>query len=247
MKRLFKGAGSFVILIALLFTVPQISNISFVDFISGLDNVVKETTKTIRVYDESLLDLEFDGEHQIVEINDNQATFDEKDMSLDNGGWQKFSDLDKLNRVGTADAMLHKSMMPTEEREPLYVDPTGWKNKEIKIDGKQKWLYNRSHLIGYQFTGENNNLKNLMTGTSSLNTPYMLEYENMVAKYIKDTNNHVRYQVEPVFKDDELVARGVHMQAKSVEDDGLDFNIYIFNVESGVKINYKDGSSKIER
>lgn len=195
--------------------------------------------------DKSLLELEYDGEHQTVEIDDGKTTFTDDELSLDKGGWQTFSDLDKYNRVGVADAMLNQSMMPTEERESLYVDPTGWKNKELTIDGKKIWLYNRSHLIGYQFTGENNNLKNLMTGTSSLNNPGMLDYESQVADYIHETDNHVRYQVEPVFKDNELVARGVHMQAKSVEDEALEYNVYIFNVEPGVEINYKDGSSTV--
>src|SRR5690625_10169 len=155
--------------------------------------VGSEQSKTVSApADKSLLDLEFDGEHQTVEINDGKSTFTDEDLSLDDGGWQTLSELDKYNRVGVADAMLSASMMPTEERESLYADPTGWKNKEITIDGKQIWLYNRSHLIGYQFTGENNNWKNLMTGTNSLNNPGMLEYERQVADYINDTGNHVR-------------------------------------------------------
>ncbi len=157
--------------------------------------------------------------------------------------WQKFSDLDSLNRAGEANAMLHNSMMPKDEREALYVNPTGWKNKKTKTG----WLYNRAHLIGFQLSGENNNPKNLMTATRSLNTPCMLEYENRVADYLHETNNHVRYQVTPVFKDDELVARGVEMQAQSIEDDELQFHVYIFNVEEDMEINYQDGTSKVER
>ncbi|WEG14688.1 DNA/RNA non-specific endonuclease [Pullulanibacillus sp. KACC 23026] len=193
---------------------------------------------------QSLPDLNYQGK-QVIVLNNNHASFTKKDLSLANGSWQSFSNLDALNRVGTANAMLSKSLMPSKEREPLYVDPTGWKNKKIEVNGKTEWLYNRSHLIGYQLTGENNNPKNLMTGTRSLNDPGMLVYENKIATYIRITNHHVRYQVEPIFRGNELVARGVHMQAKSIEDNQIDFNVYIFNVEPGVTINYADGSSRV--
>lgn len=193
-----------------------------------------------------LANLAFDGTHQIVIMNHNHTTFSKDDLSLKNGSWQTFSNLDQYNRVGVANAMLSKSMMPKAKREPLYVNPTGWKNKKVRVNGKSEWLYNRCHLIGYQFTGENNNLKNLMTGTRSFNDPAMLLYENKVAAYLKTTGNHVRYQVEPVFKNHELVPRGVHMQAQSIENNQVHFNVYIFNVEQGVSINYADGSSTLE-
>ncbi|WP_373751436.1 DNA/RNA non-specific endonuclease, partial [Jeotgalibaca porci] len=107
-----------------------------------------------------------------------------------------------------------------------------------------QWLYNRSHLIGFQLTGENNNIRNLMTGTRSLNNPNMLRFENDIAYYLKQTHNHVRYMVRPIFRDEEKVARGVQLMAQSVEDEGLRFNVYIFNVQEGYEINYSDGSSK---
>ncbi|EAD5426712.1 DNA-entry nuclease [Listeria monocytogenes] len=181
--------------------------------------------------------------NQVISVNNQIPVFTQEELSLKNEAWQKFSDLDSLNRVGEANAMLHNSMMPKDEREALYVNPTGWKNKKTKTG----WLYNRAHLIGFQLTGENNNPKNLMTATRSLNTPCMLEYENRVADYLHETNNHVRYRVTPIFKDNELVARGVEMQAQSVEDDELQFHVYIFNVEEGMEINYQDGTSKVER
>ncbi|EOU3549963.1 DNA/RNA non-specific endonuclease [Listeria monocytogenes] len=180
--------------------------------------------------------------NQVISVNHQQTVFTQEELSLKDGAWQTFSELDALNRVGEANAMLHNSMMPKAEREPLYINPTGWKNKKTKTG----WLYNRAHLIGYQLTGENNNPKNLMTATRSLNTPCMLEYENRVADYLHETNNHVRYRVTPIFKANELVARGVEMQAKSVEDDELQFHVYIFNVEEGMEINYTDGTSKVE-
>lgn len=217
-------------------------------------NVTKKTTKPIVTKTNSnventtktLKNLEFKGQ-QVVVINNNRTMFTKNDLSLSKGSWQIFSNLDSLNRVGVANAMLFKSLMPTEEREALYVDPTGWKNKKITVNGKTEWLYNRCHLIGFQLTGENNNLKNLMTGTRSLNDPDMLVYENKIASYLKTTNHHVRYQVEPIFRGNELVARGVHMQGKSVEDNQLEFNVYIFNIEEGVTINYADGSSIVQK
>ncbi|EQC0905385.1 DNA/RNA non-specific endonuclease [Listeria monocytogenes] len=191
----------------------------------------------------TLANITYDGKNQVVEVNNNVPSFKKDDLSLTSGNFQHFSDLDSFNRVGKADAMIHKNVMPTEEREPLYINPTGWKNKKTA----NGWLYNRCHLIGYQLTGENNNPKNLMTGTRSFNTPCMLDYENKVASYLRKTNNHVRYQITPIFKDNELVARGVEMQAQSIEDDELQFHVYIFNVEEDMEINYQDGTSKVER
>ncbi|MGV3467319.1 MAG: DNA/RNA non-specific endonuclease [Heyndrickxia sp.] len=213
------------------------------------ENVKKDSAATNKTNVENqyktLADLEFKGK-QVIILNNNHTTFSKSDLSLTKGSWQSFTNLDSLNRVGVANAMLSKSLMPTEDREPLYVNPTGWKNKKITVNGKTEWLYNRSHLIGYQLTGENNNPKNLMTGTRSLNDPDMLIYEDKVASYLKTTNHHIRYQVEPIFRGNELVARGVHMQAKSIEDNKVEFNVYIFNVEQGVKMNYADGSSKVQ-
>ncbi|WP_125546514.1 DNA/RNA non-specific endonuclease [Levilactobacillus lindianensis] len=192
-----------------------------------------------------LAELKYTGT-QIVAVNHNQPTFTKADLSLKQGAWAKYGALDTANRVTTANAMLSKSTMPTAKREPLYVNPTGWRNKPYTVNGKRGYLYNRSHLIGYQLTGQNNNLKNLMTGTRSLNDPGMTAYENPVASYLKaHPSNHIRYQVQPVFRGNELVARGVHMQAKSVEDQGISYNVYIFNIQAGIKINYNNGSSQL--
>lgn len=191
----------------------------------------------------NLADLTY-TKQQIIAVNKNQPTFSKADLSLSKGSWQHFSNLDSLNRAGPADAMLGKDLMPTEKRERLYVDPTGYHNKRITIDNHSDWLYNRCHLIGYQLTGQNNNLKNLVTGTRSLNDPAMTYYENQIASYIKSTKHHVRYQVKPVFKGSELVARGIQMQGRSIEDNRIDFNIYIFNIQTGYQINYNDGTSQ---
>lgn len=210
------------------------------------DATVSKSQQVNNLTSNQLANLSYDGKNQVVLINQNKTTFSKEDLNLSKGNWQTFSNLDQLNRVGVANAMLSKSMMPTVKREPLHINPTGWKNKQVTVNGHREWLYNRCHLIGYQFTGENNNPKNLMTGTRSFNDPGMLVYEDKVATYLKTTGNHVRYQVEPIFRDNELVARGVHMMAKSVEDNQLEFNVYIFNVEPGVVINYSDGTSRMK-
>ncbi|MGP6139044.1 DNA/RNA non-specific endonuclease [Jeotgalibaca sp. A127] len=206
-----------------------------------IQEFVESILMTQTIPDSELAYLEYDGINQVVEVNDNVPEFSEDELSLVDGSWQSFTELDYFNRVGPAHAMLGTDLFPTEEREGLYIDPTGWKQK--KLDNGQ-WLYNRSHLIGFQLTGENNNIRNLMTGTRSLNNPNMLRFENDIAYYLKQTNNHVRYMVRPIFRDEEKVARGVQLMAQSVEDDGLRFNVYIFNVQDGYEINYSDGTSR---
>ncbi|WP_438835861.1 DNA/RNA non-specific endonuclease [Streptococcus pluranimalium] len=192
----------------------------------------------------------FDGQHQVIVVND-KPQFTSEELNLENGSWEKYSNLDFLNRVGVVEAMLGQELMPKNEREDISsVKPTGWKNKKIKFNGKQDYLYNRSHLIGFQLTGENINVKNLFTGTRALNANFddekssMVYYENMVANYIKKTGHHVRYRVTPLFKNVELVARGIRMEAQSVEDDTVSFDIYIFNVQPGYDIDYLTGTSK---
>lgn len=179
----------------------------------------------------------------IIIVNNNDPSFSKTDLSTADGAWQRYGNLDGLNRVTTANALLNKSLMPNSPREPLHVDPTGWHNKRIAGG----WLYNRCHLIGFQLTGQNNNLKNLMTGTRQLNDPDMLRYEDEVAEYLKESgNNYVRYRVTPVFRGDELLARGVEMEGQSVGSNTVHFNVYIFNVENGVRLNYATGTSQIK-
>lgn len=178
----------------------------------------------------------------VITVNNNEPSFSKADLSTANGAWQRYGNLDSLNRVTAANALLNKSLMPNSPREPLHVDPTGWHNKRVAGG----WLYNRCHLIGFQLTGQNNNLKNLMTGTRQLNDPDMLRYEDEVVEYLKESgNNYVRYRVTPVFRGDELLARGVEMEGQSVSSDVVHFNVYIFNVEDGVHLNYATGNSRI--
>ena len=184
----------------------------------------------------------YDGKPYVV-INDNDPDFTDADMTTTS--FESYGELDGLGRCTTAFANIGKDLMPAEKRGSIgEVKPTGWQTaKYDNVDGK--YLYNRCHLIGYQLTGENANEKNLITGTRYLNVDGMLPFENMVADYIKETNNHVLYRVTPVFSGDNLVASGVHMEAKSVEDngDGILFNVYCFNAQPGIAIDYATGNS----
>lgn len=177
-------------------------------------------------------------------INGNEPYFSEDEYTT--SSFEYYADLDELGRCGTAYACVGKDIMPTQERGSIgQIKPTVWHTiKYDCIDGK--YLYNRCHLIGYQLTGENANEKNLITGTRYLNVNGMLPFENMVADYVKETNNNTLYRVTPVFNNDELVARGVLMEAKSVEDngDGITFCVYCYNVQPDVSIDYATGDSE---
>ena len=180
-----------------------------------------------------------------VELNDNVPSFSKKDMT--SKAFEKYSELDDLGRCGVAYANVCRETMPTEERGNIgMIKPSGWQTvKYDNVDGK--YLYNRCHLIGYQLTAENANEKNLITGTRYLNIEGMLAFENMVADYIDETENHVLYRVTPIFKDDNLLASGVQMEAYSVEDKGkgVSFNVYCYNVQPGITIDYTNGDSKL--
>lgn len=180
-----------------------------------------------------------------VVINNNIPFFLEDDMTI--VSFEEYSELDILGRCGVAVSSVGKDIMPTEERESIgSVKPSGWQTVKYDfVDGK--YLYNRCHLIGYQLTAENANNKNLITGTRYLNVQGMLPFENMVADYIKETENHVLYRVTPIYEGNNLVASGVLMEAKSVEDngEGIEFNVYCYNVQPGVEIDYTTGESML--
>lgn len=220
--------------------------------IKSLDKKIAALRKKLKKYSGShsvesvskakLATLNYSGVN-VITVDNNDPNFSKGDLSTSNGAWQRYGNLDSENRVTEANALLNQSLMPTTKREALHVDPTGWHNKRISGG----WLYNRCHLIGYQLTGQNNNLKNLMTGTRQLNDPDMLRYENEVADYIKQSSsNYVRYRVTPIFRGSELLARGVEMEGQSVSSNTVHFNVYIFNVQDGVKLNYSDGTSQVQ-
>ena len=180
-----------------------------------------------------------------VEINGGKATFTDEEMTTE--AYETYSKLDALGRCGTAEACLGEELMPYGERENISeIHPTGWHSDKYDfIEGGN--LYNRSHLIAYSLAGENANEENLITGTRYMNADVMEPFESMTKWYIKDTGNHVMYRVTPIFEGENLIASGVHMMAKSVEDDGvgIDFNVYLYNVQPGVEINYKTGDNHL--
>lgn len=176
-------------------------------------------------------------------VNNNEPYFTSDNLTTE--AFENYSELDALGRCGMAYANVCLETMPTEKRGSISeVKPTGWHSvKYDNVDGKS--LYNRCHLIGYQLTAENANQQNLITGTRYLNVDGMLPFENMVADYVKETDNHVLYRVTPIFTGDNLVADGVLMEGYSVEDegDGICFCVYAYNVQPGITIDYATGDS----
>ena len=190
-----------------------------------------------------------------IKINGGEPFFTAEEMVTDS--YERYTELDSLGRCGVATACIGVDIMPDKEEERgslSNVSPSGWEHNgasnninygtELIDNG---YLYNRCHLIGYQLTGENANEKNLITGTRYLNIEGMLPFENMIADYVKETENHVLLRVTPIFEGDGLVARGVHMEAYSIEDqgDGICFNVYVYNVQPGIVIDYATGESRL--
>ena len=176
-------------------------------------------------------------------VNDNQPFFTDKDYTT--VSFETYSPLDSLGRCGVAYANVGTDIMPRDERGRIgMIKPSGWHTvKYENVDGK--YLYNRCHLIGYQLSGENANERNLITGTRYLNIVAMLSFENMVAEYVNETNNHVLYRVTPMFRGNDLVARGVLMEGYSVEDngEGICYNVFCYNIQPGIEIDYSTGDS----
>ena len=174
-------------------------------------------------------------------INENIPELNKSDGER---SFEIYADTDSYGRCRAAYANVSPYTMPDKERESIGdIRPTGW--HLIKYPGIEgNYLYNRCHLIGYQLTGENANKNNLITGTRYLNTIGMLPFENTIADYIKKTGHHVLYKVVPVFEGDNMLASGVWMQALSVEDDEISFNVYCYNVQPGIYIDYTTGDSR---
>lgn len=194
----------------------------------------------------SLSDIPAYSDVAYIPINNNIPYFTDKEKTTE--VFETYSDLDNLGRCGVAYANICIELMPTEKRESISsVKPSGWHSVEYDfVNGKS--LYNRCHLIGFQLAGENANELNLITGTRYLNIEGMLPFENLVADYVKETENHVLYRVTPIFTGNNLVADGVLMEGWSVEDEGEEvcFNVFAYNVQPGVIIDYATGESKAE-
>ncbi len=228
--------------------------ITIYEYINQQVNATEPTEDTSSVKSEQTFDLstipEYNGS-PYVEINDNIPYFSEDDYTTKS--FEKYSELDILGRSGVAYANICKEIMPKEDEKRGEIgnikDLSGWKQKRYDDLIKDKYLYNRCHLIGWQLAGENANKNNLITGTRYLNTEGMLPFENQVAEYIrKNKKNHVLYRVTPIFEENNLLASGVQMEAWSVEDKGkgVCFNVYCYNVQPGIVINYATGDSHAE-
>ena len=181
-----------------------------------------------------------------ISVNGNVPYFTAAELTTTS--FETYSDLDSLGRCGVTYACIGQDLMPTKERGSIgMVKPTGWHTVRYDdlVDGK--YLYNRCHLIGYQLTGENANTQNLITGTRYLNIEGMLPFENMVADYIQETDNHVLYRVTPIFEGNNLLANGVLMEGYSVEDKGagVSYCVFAYNVQPGIEIDYATGESKL--
>jgi len=181
-----------------------------------------------------------------VVLHDNVPDFTAEDLST--ASYEHYGKLDYLGRCTVASANIGRDLMPTEERGSIsHIKPTGWQIAKYDfVDGK--YLYNRCHLIAFQLTGENANEQNLITGTRYMNTE-MIQYEDLVADYVRETGNHVRYRVTPIYDGENPLASGIQMEAMSVEDNGEDimFNVYFYNVQPGVCIDYATGNNWLDR
>ncbi len=235
-KRKYKKKNTFYIIILILLGIYIVFQPQIDEYILSVFNTPTYALEEVPA---------FSGDYYVT-INNNIPNFNEDDLTTKS--YEKYGKLDYLGRCTSAIANIGKDLMPTEERGSIgMIKPSGWHTVKYDIvDGK--YLYNRCHLIGYQLTGENANEKNLITCTRQTNTGVMLDYENKVAEYIKKTNNHVLYRVTPIFSGTNLVASGIQMEALSVEDNGkgIKFNVYIYNVQDGIEIDYKTGDSKLK-
>lgn len=213
-------------------------------YVYYVENIYEEDPK-IPIYKNIDEIPEYNGNSYVI-INNNKPYFTDKDYETDT--FEDYSSLDIYSRCGPAFANINKDLMPTTKRERLKeIKPSGWHLVKYDIIEDGKFLYNRCHLIGYQLTGENLNPRNLITCTRQMNTLGMLDFENKVAEYIRRTNNNVLYRVTPIFKDNELLARGVEIEASSVKDHCKDicFNVFVYNVQDGIEIDYSNGDSKL--
>lgn len=245
-----------VIISLIISPITQQTKVELPDNVQAILSITETTTesskdkgvKEAQTLDESITDLssipKYSGK-PYVEINNNQPKFSKNELSAK--GYEKYSELDSLGRCGPAIASCGKEIMPKKDEERgsiSKIKPTGWKQgKYDNVDNK--YLYNRCHLIGWQLSAENANERNLITGTRYMNVEGMLPFENMIADYIDETENHVAYRVTPIFEGKNLLASGVQLEAYSVEDNGkgICFNVYCYNVQPDVEIDYATGAN----
>ncbi len=251
----------FVLILMLLLVPAVITEIPEDKLITEEKLIVKETVvaEDKLIYEETVVveELHFNianiseySDMAYAVVNNNNPFFTDTDITNATSSYESYANLDDLGRCGVCIASVGKDIMPTEERGLIgSVKPSGWQTVKYNgiVDGN--YLYNRCHLLSYQLTGENANKNNLITGTRYMNVNGMLPFENLVAAYVKETDNHVLYRVTPIFESNNLVASGVLMEARSVEDngEGVLFNVYVYNVQPGVSIDYETGNSELDK
>ncbi len=254
MKKILNLFVAFLLSFCLLSacSLPDISSItstsinqnSLTSISQNSQTSVSQSTQSSQIYSSDVNNVSEFTDQPYVIINNNVPYFSQEEKAVTKS-FETYAPLDNLGRCGVTYACIGKDLMPTEERGDIgMIKPSGWHT--VKYDCVSgKYLYNRCHLIGFQLTGENANESNLITGTRYLNIDGMLPFEDMVADYIKETNNHVLYRVTPIFKGDNLVAHGVLMEGYSVEDngDGILYNVYCYNAQPQITIDYKTGES----
>ena len=251
-KKLLLRIGTVLLILLCVYFLMQmnqqgeLSDNNSLNIVPAVTNTSTDSGTASYSYDDIPPLSAYDGTHAYVVVHNNEPYFTAADKTRTDA-FETYAELDSLGRCGTAYANICLDLMPTEARDNIgSVKPTGWHSTKYDIvDGK--YLYNRCHLIGYQLSGENANKQNLITGTRYLNINGMLSSENTVADFVKDTEYHVLYRVTPIFRDDNLIADGVLMEAWSVEDEGegICFCIYAFNVQPGVTIDYATGDSQL--
>ena len=256
MKKLLKFKNSLIMMLGVLLCLSGLISCSITIDLSTDNNgqVIENSNDTNSstqntTADSSNITIDnipaYSGDDYII-LNNNIPNFSESDLTTTS--FEEYAPLDDLGRCGVAYSNIGTDIMPTEKRGNISsVKPTGWINKKYDtslVDGE--YIYNRCHLIGHQLAGEDANEKNLITGTRYFNVEGMLPFENIVADYVKETNNHVLYRVTPVYDGDDLVAKGVQIEAYSVEDDGegVLFNVFVYNVQPGITIDYATGNSE---
>jgi DNA-entry nuclease len=190
----------------------------------------------------------------IAEVNGGDADFTDEQIARavkinNSAGWVALSELDKHKRPGRAIGLINDNTLPPKgTREKLNYDPPGWpeKNSKVTSDGAKIWFYNRSHLIAWMMSGLNSEPRNLITGAARMNTPVMEQIETEVRNHVKDTDDGVLYEVTPVYKGKELVARGVQIRYQSIdlgiENHDIEANVYLYNKNPGWDIDYLTGS-----
>ena len=199
---------------------------------------------------QQLARLSFAGQ-QTQMVNNGQPEFTKEELRPGQKAGQKLSHIDLLGRPRVANAILNKRLMPTQKRETLTLKTPGYKVYRFSYNGRQNYLYNRSHLIGFQLTGLNNERRNLVTGTVAMNATHasdnqqsMEDYENKIAHYLRGgESRYVRYRVSPIYRNFERVPRGIQMEAASLLDTTIRFNVYVFNAQPGWQINYYTGTA----